>query len=57
MTTIDNYTLVSTVGSGAYSKVKLAKDKNGDWVAMKLMKREVDTDRSKLNDIFSNEIR
>mmetsp|Transcript_20806 Transcript_20806/g.24041 ORF Transcript_20806/g.24041 Transcript_20806/m.24041 type:complete len:422 (-) Transcript_20806:85-1350(-) len=56
MTTIDNYTLVSTVGSGAFSKVKLAKDQNDEWVAMKLMKRETDKTSSKLNDIFFNEV-
>lgn len=37
------------------SRVKLAKDENGDFVAMKLMKRE-SAAKSKLNDIFANEI-
>jgi serine/threonine protein kinase len=38
-------------------RVKLAKDDQDEWVAMKLMKRETNKANSKLNEIFDNEIK
>jgi len=37
-------------------RVKLGQDENENWVAMKLMKRELNKTHSKLNEIFYNEI-
>jgi len=35
-TTIDNYTLLKTLGAGVSAKVKLAVDQNGNHFALKI---------------------
>jgi serine/threonine protein kinase len=56
MTTIDNYKLQNTLGSGSFSKVKLAKDEKGNEVALKIMKRESGDSGKELQDLFNNEV-
>lgn len=56
MATIDNYKLLHTLGSGSFSKVKLAEGPYGEELALKIMKRENTEHGKDLQSLFDNEV-
>lgn len=54
---LGKYSLVRTLGSGAYSKVKLAQDQNtGEYYAIKIMKNVSEEKNKKFIDSVVSEV-